>query len=205
MYDEIKAILENEESKVFERYIILYRKFLTENNQENYLTFKAIIEVSNDVRLSEDESDESNPVIRKIGNQYYMLLKELVSSIARLNLIPEEFYERLYKSIFQSNIFPERETDRGIILYFLALKINGLPYFQAKNPIILDDEKFKEIIKEIKPELDKAMYMIKDRFDSLTEMASQLSDIADSLKSKEKKSVFWACVLQRFNKDGTDD
>lgn len=205
MHDIIKQILEKEDQKVYERYIALYRACLSENVQANYLAFKEIIEISNEIKLLEDEKDDSNPTIRRLGNQYYMLLKELVSSTARLNLIPEEFYERLYKNIFQSSIFPEKDSERGIILYFLAQKINGLPYIQAKKPIILEEEKFREIITEIKPDLDKAMYMIRDRFDSLTEIASQLTDIADSLNSKEKKSVFWACVLQRYNKDASDE
>lgn len=205
MYEIIKSILENENLKAHERYVKLYRECLSENSQENYLVFKEIIEVSDRIRLAEDETEASDPLIRKLTNQYYVLLRELVNAIAKKNLIPEEFYERLFKSIFESSIFPDRESEKGILLYLLAQRINSLPYYQAKDPIVLEEEKFRDIIKEIKPQLDMALYMIRERFDSYTEAASQLTDIADSLKSREKKAVFWTCVMQRYNKDNADE
>ncbi len=204
MEKNIITILTDEKLSVCDRYTTIYRKCLSEKGKENYLYLKDIIELSSGVQLP--KADEDNSLFKKIANQYYMLLKEIVSSIARKNLIPEEFYERLYANVFQSNIFPEKESERGIILYLMARRISGLPYYQAYDPVILEDNEFREVIKSIENELEKAKYMMNDRFDSRTEITSQLCDIADSLETREKKSVFWACVLNnRWQKDEETD
>ena len=209
MRESIRSILEDNSLVVSDRYIKLYRELLSGNYENSYSVFKEIVEVSNDISFEnvEDEDDDDSPLIRHITNRYFRLLGELVVSISRMNLFSEGFYERLYASVFQSDVFPQTDSERGIILYLLSLKIYGLPYYQAKDPVILENSRFTDLVGEIEKELDKALYMMKNRFDSRTEAASQLCDIADSLDSREKKAVFWACVLQtrRPKDDDSDD
>ncbi len=195
MKNNIEAILTDEKISACERYSVIYEKCLSKKNKENYLYLKEIIETSSRIRLPIEDDKYTNE-FKRIANQYYMLLKELVNSIARMNLIPEEFYERLYTSVFQSSVFPEKESERGIILYLMSQKISGLPYYQANEPVYLEEDEFRELIRSLEDELNRAKYMMNDRFDSRTEVASQLCDIADSLDSREKKAVFWACILQ---------
>lgn len=203
MCESILNELNNEECSISERYISIYRKILSTNKTDNYLSFMKIIEVSDTIDYPETEDEEQ---VREIVLQYYRLLSDLVSAIAKLNLIPESFYEKLYKSIFQSDIFPETEADRGIILYILAQKMPSLPYRQAHNPVVLEDERFSDLVDSIKDELSEALYfMFNNRFNSRTEAASQLSDIAESLDSREKKAVFWACVLINAQRQSEDD
>ena len=47
--------------------------------------------------------------------------------------------------------------------------------------------------------------MMKYRTNTLTEQASQLYDIADSLGNREKAIVFWAAILGELKADYEDD
>lgn len=192
--------LNDETRSVIDRYTEIYRKLLSVENMMNYSVFQKIIEVSDGISPADSDSVDKNPLVRDIGNQYYLLLKGLVQSISRLNPVPEEFYEKLYKSIFQSDVFPQKDAERGVILYLLSESITGLPYYRANDPVKLENDAFNEIVKELKDELKKALYILNDRFDSRAEEASQLCDIADSIEEREKKSVFWACVINAKRK-----
>lgn len=191
--------LSNEENSVIDRYISISQNCLTD-----YLSLRIIIEISADVELTGLESDEKNSEVRELANKYLMLLKELVATIARANMTAESFYEKLYKVVFQEDLFPVNDREKGIILFFLAQRVPGLPYYQAHEPVILEDEEFRHIINVIRDELNKAVYMMTDRFDSRTEMTSQLCDIADSLETREQKAVFWACILHQKRSKSED-
>lgn len=199
MRKKILEILNNEKASIFERYVSVYRELLSSDKQNNYLLLKDIIEISAKIDFPKNINVNISPDVLAISKQYSKFIKEMVISLSRQNLIPEEFYEKLYENVFESSIFPEKDFDRGIILYILADKTWGLPYYQAKDVAKIEQDEFSAIANgEIKDEITKALFMTKYRFDTWPEVTAQLCDIADTLKDEKQKAVFWACILQNY-------
>lgn len=195
MIGKIRSILNDETKSLVDRYVELYKNILSDDGQDSYLNLKSIIEIAKAENLS-DESEDDNRLVQDLAYRYFRLLRELVRSITRQNLIPEAFYETLYKYVFLSEMFPEDAQKKGILLYFIAQKMRPyLPYYQAHNPVVLENDAFDMIMDDINEELEKAIYMMNRSFNSLSEEASQLCDIADSIDGREKRAVFWSCII----------
>jgi hypothetical protein len=195
MQDLIDKILGTDEY-IVEKYIKIYKEVFSYDNEKNYLFLKYLIEHSDDSTYDkEGETYTNDEAFNQIGGRYYLLLREMVKAIARKNPCPEAFYQSLYNGLFSSGVLDLGERDWGVILLLLSKHVKGLPYYQANDAIRLSDEKFAEILNDIAPGLDKAIYMINDRFEFKTELTSQLIDICDGIEGRDKKSVFWAAVL----------
>jgi len=192
----IDELLRSEDYLV-NRYIKIYTEVLSKKNEKNYLYFQYIVENSVDIHVENDEdiSEELSNPVKHVGQVYFDYLEEVVNIITRENYCPEEFYQRLYKTVFDSELIRLKDVEYGIILYFLAACIKGLPYYQANNIVRLSDDQFERIVKDIEPSVVKGVYMINRKFGYNTEIASQLCDLSDELKDRDHKAVFWAIMI----------
>lgn len=204
MEDKIKEILYSD-GNIIEKYEILYREYMLDN--ENCCTnFKRIIDVSNNLtrKQESDLTEEQEDQLTRAANYYFLYIKSVVDVLSKKNDIEEDFYKKLYEKVFNSDLI-ETEGRYGIILYILARKVKKLPYYQGSNPLCITDDKFDSIIDDVRPDIEKALYMIDDRFESFTEEASQIYDIAVRMGNREKASVFLAAVIGTLKRGVEND
>ena len=123
---------------------------------------------------------------------YFPLLKAYIHSLMLNNLTEEEFYQKLYNTVFQSEIFPQDEKKQAILLCFLSEETPRIPYFQAMNLLKMTSDEYKEAIQHLKPQIEKAIDILNRSFKSRTEEASQIYEIMSSLKTRSDKIVFLA-------------
>lgn len=133
--------------------------------------------------------------INEIGSLYYNYLRELIVSIVRLNLTEDEFYEKLFGATFNSNLLPNDNESMGIILCFICTQYEEIPYCQPRNLIKMTEEKYRETLDKVEPNVNKARYALSRQFNSRTEEASQLIDAASNLTDINDLAVFVSAVL----------
>lgn len=78
------------------------------------------------------------------------------------------------------------------MLYFLAERIPGIPYFQAVNLLKMPTDEYKAAIQRLNPQIRKIINIYNRRFSTRTEEASQIYEIMDSLENKNDKIVLLA-------------
>ncbi|MBP3195664.1 MAG: hypothetical protein J6N21_01490 [Butyrivibrio sp.] len=188
------------ERSIVDAYVFLYKKLLSARNEKDYLVLQQIIENSHFSFDKEAVSSELEEKTMILGAKYFGFMQEYVHLIARDNPCQEAFYQQIYNEFFCSDLFKLSDMEYGIILFFLSRSVRGLPYYQAVDTVKMSDEQFSETADAIRPELNKAYYMLDDRFDSLTEEASQLYNISEKIEDKNKVIVFWASVIGRIRK-----
>ena len=133
--------------------------------------------------------------INEIGSLYYNYLRELISSIVRLNLTEDAFYEKLFEATFNSNFLPNDNESKGILLCFICTQYEEIPYYQPRNLIKMTEEKYKETLDKVEPNVNKARYALFRQFNSRTEEASQLIDAASNLTDLNDLAVFVSAVV----------
>lgn len=206
--NRIQKILSNTTGNIVDVYITLYRQCIS-GQSEPHKSFQFILECAGNYDFQEDDAPilTTKIEISKTGHYYYRLLCELVFALAKENLSPEAFYEKLYSYVFDSDVFPTDDEIRGILLYFLAEKIEGIPYYQAINLVEMTNQEYKDVLERIDSSIEKAIYMLNRGFASKTEEASQIFQIMSGIDDEKDKIVFLAAVigLLKKGKNGTED
>ena len=127
--------------------------------------------------------------------RYNSFLFEMVNALTRENPSKEVFYKQLKKNIFDSDFLPEDTIHQAFYLMVLVEQVNLLPYYEAENLLELEDEQYRDLIREIRPQIHKALHMNSRLFDTKTNKASQYWEIASTLKTREQQIVYWSVVL----------
>lgn len=145
-------------------------------------------------------TQKQKELIGRVGHEYFDYIQQTILAIARKNYSAEDFYNKLYDTLFESEIFPESDEERGVVLLFLTSQMKGIPYYKADNLLEMGEEEFGQIIDKLEDKLDKACFMADERFRTKTEEASQLCDIAESIKDERERKVFWAVVIDEIRR-----
>lgn len=191
MYNKIQVILDEATANIFDIYYILYTECICGQDNPEILLGYILNKVQG--RQFEDSGEPINmeyDLIEETKFLYTDLLRECVISLVRKNLSEAEFYENLYKIVFQSAIFPEDKKSQSVLLYLLSEKVPGIPYFQAVNLLQMTAEEYKGIVKRLDPEINRALDVLNRRYKSRTEEASQIYEIFSSIEKREEKIVF---------------
>mgnify|MGYP004460023145 FL=1 len=185
----------NATGNIYDIYYALYMDFLSEDktNHPSSVLQKLLEEVSqhefeddnNSKYISEEDIEENQ-------HRYLELLSAYIHSIILDNLPEPEFYSKIYNVIFQSDLFPQSKKSQAIMLYFLAERIPGIPYFQAVNLLKMPPDEYKAAIQRLNPQIRKIINIYNRRFSTRTEEASQIYEIMDSLENKNDKIVLLA-------------
>lgn len=184
---------QNASGNIYDIYYALYKDFLAKSDTPVSVLQHLLTEVQR-----YDFEDDQNckyitlTDIEETKELYFPLLKAYIHSLMLNNLTEEEFYQKLYNTVFQSEIFPQDEKKQAILLCFLSEKIPGIPYFQAMNLLKMTSDEYKEAIQHLKPQIEKAIDILNRSFKSRTEEASQIYEIMSSLKTRSDKIVFLA-------------
>ena len=185
----------NATGNIYDIYYALYMDFLSEDktNHPSSVLQKLLEKVSqhefeddnNSKYISEEDIEENQ-------HRYLELLSAYIHSIILDNLPESEFYSKIYNVIFQSDLFPQSKKSQAIMLYFLAERIPGIPYFQAVNLLKMPSDEYKAAIQRLNPQIRKIINIYNRRFSTRTEEASQIYEIMDSLTDKNDKIVLLA-------------
>lgn len=176
---------------------VLYQEHLL-TSEEPWKVLQQILQF--DAHPIGSEDDDSPAIMTPeqetlIKRNYYRLAREITCALARENLPPDEFYEKLYHRIFASDLFPNDEKVKIVLLKILSEDAIEVPYFQAKELLSMGTEDFQAAVERVENHVTQALHMLNRRFDSRTVEASQLCRIASEIADKDDQVVYWAVVI----------
>ena len=101
----------------------------------------------------------------------------------------------MYRYVFNGELYPKETSIQSYLLYLLAEKLPGIPYYQTENLLKLSNEEYRVIVDRIHPQIEKAVAMLNRHFKSKTEETSQLYYISQDVASDEERIVYWSVVM----------
>ena len=194
--ERICEIINNVDVNILDMYFQLVSECLkgTTNPEQR---FQYIIENVQGKTFS-DKSESlyvSESIINNNTEQYIKELDDYIRMLSERNYTADEFYGILYRYVFNGELYPKETAIQSYLLYLLAERIPGIPYYQTKNLLKLSNEEYKVIVNRIQPQIDKAVAMLNRHFKSKTEEVSQLYYISEDIASDEDKIVYWSVVM----------
>lgn len=201
IFDKVDAILENAQGNTLDICCTLYCEYVSQSENPGAV-LQRILQYSDIVGTKDAPSEKVSDEVRNhIGNEYYTLLHEVVRLIMRENVTIDEFYQKLYVRVFESDLFPSGDVEQAVILWLLMEKIPEVPYFQAVNLLEKSDEEYREDVNRIKPRIIQAIHMLNRHFGSYTEETSQLVRIASEIEDESDRIVYWSALISLLTKD----
>ncbi len=194
--NQIDEIINNVETNILDIYFQLVSECL-KGALDPEQRFQYILEAVQEKTFSK-ETDSlyiSEFIINTYTEQYIKELVEYIRMLSERNYSVEEFYNILYRHVFIGEFYPKETAIQSFLLFLLAERTPGIPYYQTKDLLKLPDEEYKQIIDKIHPQIRKAIAMLNRHFNSKTEEASQLYYISKELASEEDRIVFWSAVM----------
>lgn len=204
--NNINETLLNARGNIIDVYYTLYADYI-DGQQEPSKALEIILQSIVDVSAKFDDSP-TKVAIETVGivqRRFRVLLNETARAIMRLDLPVSEFYEKLYNSVFNSDIFGQNLEERAILLYMLRENNPLFPYFPSKDPYKMNNERFKDVQSKIYPYIVKALHILKRGYETKTEETSQLMVIADEINEYEEKVVFWSVVIELIKKNSNKE
>lgn len=177
-------------------YAVLYRECLLASEKPSTVLQRILQFDAHPIGAEDDDSPEvmSSEQEIRIKRNYYRLSREITRVLATENLPVDEFYEKLYNLVFASDLFPNDENVKIVLLRILAEDAVEVPYFQAKGTLSMDSEDFQTAVERVDHYITQAVHMLNRHFDSRTVEASQLCRIASEITDEEDRIVYWAAV-----------
>lgn len=185
-------------------YFGLYTDFF-EKGDEPEEALRMILEYSEEIGDTEDK----NPAMieRQEESRLITAFEEIISGaanrIADRNLPKEEFYRKLYATVFSSDseLFPQSREEKVIALKILSESVNVVPYYQVRDTERVSKEEFESGIDRVWPSVQEAFYMLQRQFATTPEATVQLLRIADSISDKKDRIIFWTVIISKLRRD----
>lgn len=196
--DQIKNSCDN----IYDVYFLLYKECIFEEENPSMKLKEIITEMQKQefVHTKNSLYIDVN-YIEEIQDKYYELLKMCVDTLINENVEENEFYKKLYETVFTTGIFTQEEKAQAVYLYLLSEQIPGLPYFQVFNLLKMSDQEYHDTIQRIKPKLERVFDVLNRKFKSRTEEASQIYEIMSEIQSREEKIVFLSVYTNIIHKN----
>ena len=200
----LKKILENASGNTTDIYFEIYTDYF-ENGDNPVEALKIILEYSNEIGDRKDE----NPIKIDYREECRLVaaFEEMISGvtdrIVGMNLTKNEFYEKLYSAIFNSNneIFPQTKEEKVIALKILSESVGAVPYYQILDVEKVSKEEFESGIVRLWSYMQEAIHMLMHRkFSTTPEEAAQVLRIADELTDWKDKVIFWTFLINALRR-----
>ena len=207
VHDKVSTIINTAEGNTLDICYVLYCEYLSKIDNPAVI-LQQILQFDSSIGTDDAPSEKIDNALKySVTKTFYNLLHETVRVIMRENLPPEQFYQKLYKEVFSSSIFPQTNEARAIILWLLVDRIPEIPYYQAIDLLEKSNEDYREAITRIRPFLKQAVHMLNRHFDSRTEEASQLVRISLEIEDEVDRIVYWSALqsLIKDNDNNSDD
>ena len=153
-------------------YYELYTEYI-EKGDEPEEALKIILEYPEEI----GDIYDKNPIriVRQEESRLIPAFEEIISGvanrIAEKNPTKEDFYKKLYGTIFNSDsdLFPQSKEEKVIALKLLAESVKVVPYYQVKETEKISKEEFVESIELLRPKIQEAFYMLNRQFTTTPE------------------------------------
>lgn len=194
--ERISEIINNIEMNILDVYFRLFSECLKDTTNPEQ-KFRYIIENVQGTTFSDNGESLyiSGSIINNYKDQYTRELSEYIRMLSERNYTEDEFYRILYRYVFNGELYPKETAIQSYLLYLLAEKLPGIPYYQTENLLKLSNEEYRMIVGRIHPQIEKAVAMLNRHFESKTEETSQLYYISQNLASDEERIVYWSVVM----------
>ena len=177
----------------------IFYRFLKENSAKAAQTFQSLLELWPDVdtdQTVEAEKYFSEEEYERAFTSIQPIISTLVNNLVEENIPADQFYARMWDSISNKDFFPSEVECICAILYVLDSPLT--PYYQMKDPIQMDNEKFNAIGEIIKPQVKKALFALNRKYRQRTEVSSQLIYILEEIDDVEQRIVFMAKLIGHY-------
>lgn len=195
---KVDEIMKTAQGDPLDIYAVLYREYIV-NSAKPDAVLQQILQLSTEP-IGSDDNDDSPQLMsaeqeRKIKRDHFLLVKGILHLLIKENPSVEEFYQKLYRCIFVSDLISNDEQVKIVILRLLAEDCPEIPYFQAMDPLLMDNEDYQAAVERVEGQVVQALHMLNRNFDSRTEEASQLCRLASEISDQRDQVVYWASVF----------
>ena len=147
-----------------------------------------------------DMNDHFN--LSDINYQYFRDIsrteKRILQNLINANVSEDEFYEKLWNKLNDSDLFPNFE-DKTALLLSLWLDTR-IPYYQLGDSCSMENDEFKSTIDLLSPQIKKARFIVYSGKEQKTQRTSLLMDVADTITEYKEKVVFWSYIISMIAK-----
>lgn len=197
--DKLLNLMQEAKGNSLDIYYVIYEEFLKNDESPSEL-LRDLLEFASHIGEDDGASEKvSDKVVRETTQNYENFLMETVALLAGFNDPVDEFYKKLWDSVFQSSTSPKKNDQCAVILKVLREDSPLLPYYQAIGLLPMEDSEFSERVKHLKPRIIEAIHMLNRHFPQGTEETSQLCRLAQDLSS-EDACVYWTTIFDVVKK-----
>lgn len=205
--ERLKDTLERASGNTTDIYFGLYADYM-ENESEAVEALKTILEYPKEIgdRKDKNPTNISYQEENRLIGIFEEMITGLTERITELNLTKDDFYKKLYFTIFNSDneLFPQKREEKVIALKILSESVSAVPYFQ----VIMYTEKisrdeFADGIGRLmeNKKIQEATHMLQRQFSTTPEEAAQLLRIEDGIADKKDRIIFWTFLINALRRE----
>lgn len=197
--EKLLKIIKEAQGNSLDIYYTLFEEYLKDDENPSEL-LRLIMEFPNEIG---DDDGASKKISQQVENetihQYKSYLFDTVKLLTKLNDTVKEFYEKLWYTVFSSPTSPKDSEQCAVMLKFLSEEIPMLPYYQAVDEILMENDEFSKRVHSLSPRIQEAIHMFNRHFLQKTVESSQIVRLSEDL-SKEDACVYWASIMTIIKK-----
>lgn len=185
-------------------YFNLYMDYL-ENEIDAAEALKIILEYPNEIGDKKDKN--STNISYQEENRIICIFEEMITGmtdrIVELNLTKEDFYKKLYLTIFNNDneLFPQEKEEKVIALKILSERVNVVPYFQVIDTERISKEEFVDGIGRLTERIQEATHMLQRQYATTPDEAAQLLRIGDGIEDKKDRIILWTVLINELRRE----
>lgn len=202
--ERLMETLEKASGNTTDIYFNLYIDYL-ENESDAVEALKIILEYPNEIGDTKDKNStkiscqEENRII----SIYEEMIIGLTDRIVELNLVKDDFYKKLYDTVFNNNneLFPQGKEEKAIALKILSERVDVVPYFQAIDTEKISKEEFGDGIGRLIERIQEATHMLQRQYATTPDEAAQLLRIGEGIENRKDRIIFWTVLINAIRRE----
>ena len=176
-----------------------------ENETNAVEALKIILEYPHEIGDKKDK--ESTNISFQEENRIIGIFEEMIvgmtDRIVELNLAKDDFYEKLYLTIFKNTneFFPQEKNEKVIALKILSERAKMVPYFPIIETEKISKEEFGDGILKLTQCIQEAMHMLQRQYVTTPDEAAQLVRIGDGIEDRKERIIFWTVLISALRRE----
>lgn len=207
--EKLKNTLKKASGNTTDIFFTLYTDYF-ENGDNPVEALKTILEYPDKIGDQEDENPSN--IIYKEECRLVAAFEEMITGvtnrIVELNLAKNDFYQKLYETIFQcdNEFFPHTKAEKVIALKILSESVSVVPYYQIIETEKVSKEEFESGIDKLWDYIQEAGHMLMHRqFPTTPEEAAQVLRVADGINDRKERIIFWTILINTLRRRGEQE
>lgn len=196
--------LERASGNTTDIYFSLYTDYI-ENESEAEEALKTILEYPKEIGDRKDKNPTN--ISYQEENRLIGIFEEMITGmtdrIVELNLAKDDFYKKLYSTIFHNNdeLFPQDKKEKVIALKILSERVDVVPYFPIIETEKVSKEEFRDGIEKLTKHIQEVMHMLQRQYATTPDEAAQLLRIGDGIENKKDRIIFWTVLINALRRE----